>query len=150
LISPIYFYKADGPYGCFSNFSFHAIELNGRLWPTVEHYYQAQKFIGTKQAWVLIDRIWHSPTPEEAAAIGRNPEYPLRADWHDAKWEIMYAGVYQKIITHGDVRDVLLATAEQEIIEDSPVDYYWGCGADRSGANHLGRILMQIRSLYSN
>jgi N-glycosidase YbiA len=33
-----------------------------------------------------------------------------------------------------------------EIIEDSPVDYFWGCGIDRTGTNQLGRILMQVRT----
>jgi N-glycosidase YbiA len=31
-------------------------------------------------------------------------------------------------------------------VEDSPVDYFWGCGIDRSGQNQLGQILMQVRS----
>ncbi|MFM2063889.1 MAG: hypothetical protein RLZZ507_3560, partial [Cyanobacteriota bacterium] len=36
----IYFYKVWQPYGCFSNFSPHPIEIEGVDWPTVEHYYQ--------------------------------------------------------------------------------------------------------------
>jgi N-glycosidase YbiA len=39
----------------------------------------------------------------------------------------------------------LLATGEAEIIEDSTVDSFWGCGVDRSGCNHLGQIIMQVR-----
>jgi N-glycosidase YbiA len=142
---PVYFYKADAPSGCFSNFSLHKIELADRLWQTVEHYYQAHKFVGTQGGELLIDRIWQAPTPEIAAAIGRSPDLLLRDDWHDRKWEIMYAGVRQKVLSHADVRSALISTGDREIIEDSPVDYYWGCGQDRSGANHLGKILMQIR-----
>jgi N-glycosidase YbiA len=143
--SPIYFYKADAAYGYFSNFSYHAIELAGISWLTVEHYYQAQKFQHTKWS-ALIDRIRLAPTPEIAAAIGRDPEYHLRPDWENCKWEIMYTGVKQKFLAHPELQQILLATASRSIVEDSPVDYYWGCGADRSGANHLGKILMQIRS----
>jgi predicted NAD-dependent protein-ADP-ribosyltransferase YbiA (DUF1768 family) len=36
-------------------------------------------------------------------------------------------------------------TGTEELIEDSPVDYYWGCGADGSGKNMLGKLLMELR-----
>lgn len=42
---PIYFYKAHDPYGCFSNFSLHPIHCEALDWPTVEHFYQAHKFL---------------------------------------------------------------------------------------------------------
>ena len=32
------------------------------------------------------------------------------------------------------------------IIEDSPTDYYWGCGKDKTGRNELGKILMKVRN----
>src|SRR5215470_11748234 len=44
----ILFYRVGEPYGGFSNFSPHPVELNGRRWPTSEHYFQAQKFAGTE------------------------------------------------------------------------------------------------------
>ena len=43
----ILFYATDKPYGEFSNFSRHPIEIGGVIWPTSEHYFQAQKFAGT-------------------------------------------------------------------------------------------------------
>lgn len=150
--SIIYFYKVDAPYGCFSNFSPHPIFLpsvgTGKLgeeWATVEHYYQAHKFYGTKFEY-LMAQIQATPTPELAAQIGRNCDYQPGADWDLCKCQIMYRAVWQKFITHLDIQQVLLDTCDAEIIEDSPVDYFWGCGSDRSGANHLGRILMRVRS----
>jgi hypothetical protein len=41
---------------------------------------------------------------------------------------------------------VLLGTGDEELVENAPGDYYWGCGADGSGRNMLGRILMEVRS----
>jgi N-glycosidase YbiA len=148
----IYFYKVDAAYGCFSNFSPHSIvlptdsanQLVGEKWATVEHYYQAHKFQGTKLAYLMAE-IQAAPTPELAAKIGRHPDHQPRADWNQAKCEIMYRAVWQKFRTHLDIRQTLLDTLDLEIIEDSPVDYFWGCGIDRTGANHLGRILMQVR-----
>jgi predicted NAD-dependent protein-ADP-ribosyltransferase YbiA (DUF1768 family) len=40
---------------------------------------------------------------------------------------------------------VLLSTGETPIVENSPIDYYWGCGADGTGENRLGAILMDVR-----
>ncbi len=141
----IYFYKADQPYGCFSNFSGHSIRLADTHWPTVEHYYQSRKFVGT-QFTHLIPKIQSAATPAAAAAIGRQPIYDPHPQWCDQKCGVMYIAVRQKFLTHADAQVVLLSTGTQEIIEDSPVDYFWGCGGDRSGANHLGQILMRIRA----
>ncbi len=141
----IYFYKADQPYGCFSNFSRHPIYLDSEHWPTVEHYYQSRKFVGTKFA-ELIPKIQLATTPEEAAAIGRQPEHIPHPQWSEQKCGVMYTAVQQKFLAHFELQLILLNTGTQKIVEDSPVDYFWGCGGDRSGTNHLGRILMRIRA----
>jgi N-glycosidase YbiA len=149
----IYFYKVNAAYGCFSNFSPHSILMPsstvdrsvGEYWPTVEHYYQAHKFHGTKFEY-LMAQIQAAPTPELAAKIGRNCEYQPHPEWDACKCEIMYRAIWQKFSTYVDIQQVLLDTRDTEIIEDSPVDYFWGCGKDRTGANQLGRILMQVRA----
>ena len=33
-----------------------------------------------------------------------------------------------------------------QIVEASPHDFFWGAGFDGSGANQLGRLLMQLRA----
>ena len=43
----INFYSVSEEYGCFSNFSPHRIKLDGKTWPTSEHYFQARKFVGS-------------------------------------------------------------------------------------------------------
>lgn len=141
----IYFYKVDAPYGCFSNFSLHSIDLDGEKWATVEHYYQAHKFQHTGFEY-LMPQIQAASTPELAAKIGRSLEYQPRPDWNLHKCQIMYRAIWQKFSSHLDIQRVLLDTIDREIVEDSPVDYFWGCGLDRSGQNQLGRILMQVRS----
>jgi len=35
----------------------------------------------------------------------------------------------------------LLNTGEAELIEDSPVDNYWGIGSDDKWLNNLGKLL---------
>ena len=140
----IYFYKVDQPYGCFSNFSLHDICINGQNWLTVEHYYQAQKFVGSAHQ-SLVAEIRAVPTPQEAANLGRNPKHCVRADWEVVKISVMSEAVKTKFITHTDIQLILLDTADRLIVENSPTDYYWGCGCNQTGQNYLGKILMSVR-----
>lgn len=142
----IYFYKVDAPYGCFSNFSPHPIHCRGLDWLTVEHYYQAHKFVGS-QHQELVTLIREAATPELAAALGRNPQYQVRSDWEEVKLEVMWEGVLTKFSTHLEIQSVLLATNDELIVEDSPTDYYWGCGLNGDGRNELGKMLMAVRGV---
>jgi ribA/ribD-fused uncharacterized protein len=141
----IYFYKVWQPYGCFSNFSPHGIEIAGTYWPTVEHYYQGQKFVGSPDA-SIIPLIHGAATPEMAAALGRCHTRRLRLDWELVKTQVMRVAVLKKFITHPEIREVLLMTGDEILVEDSPTDYFWGGGADHTGENHLGKILMSVRT----
>jgi ribA/ribD-fused uncharacterized protein len=139
----IYFYSTTDEYGCFSNFSRHGFKLDGKYWPTSEHYFQAQKFAGTEHQL----RVARAKTPKEAARLGRDRSVRLRRDWESVKDDVMRRAVLQKFETHQDLRDVLLGTGDEELVENAPGDYYWGCGADGSGQNKLGKILMEVRSI---
>lgn len=139
----IYFYGVDDQYGCFSNFSQHGFELDGNYWLTSEHYFQAQKFLGTHH----LEKIRDVKTPRDAARMGRDRKRPLRSDWEQVKDDIMRKAVLRKFETHADIRKVLLATNNLPIVENAPRDYYWGCGQDGSGKNMLGQILVEVREI---
>lgn len=140
----IYFYSiAEKPYGCFSNFSPHGFKLDGFWWATSEHYFQAQKFAGTEHVEVI--RL--ASTPAEAAKMGRSRERPLRQDWEAIKEDVMQQGLLCKFQTHKDIQEILLSTGDELIVENAAHDYYWGCGADGSGKNRLGEILMTVRAI---
>lgn len=137
----IFYSVRESPYGCFSNFSAHPIEIDGKVWPTSEHYFQSQKFVGTPSE----DEIRRAHSPMRAAEMGRDRHRPLRPDWDAVKDDTMRRAVQRKFETHGDIRALLLATGDEEIIENAPRDYYWGCGANGTGKNMLGKILMNVR-----
>jgi len=139
----IYFYSTRSDYGCFSNFSSHGFELDGEYWQTTEHYFQAQKFPATADC----DQIRQAKTPKDAAKMGRERSRPLRKDWEEVKDDIMGKAVLRKFETHPEIREILLATGDEEIVENSPINYYWGCGKDGSGKNMLGQILMEVREI---
>lgn len=137
----IYFYHTKEKYGCFSNFSLHGFILDQLYWPTSEHYFQAQKFSDTEH----LEKIRLLPTAKEAAKMGRDRNLPLRKDWGNVKDDTMRKAVLCKFSTHADIRQILLSTGEEQIVENSPTDYYWGCGSDGTGKNMLGIILMEVR-----
>jgi ribA/ribD-fused uncharacterized protein len=140
-MEPIKFYKVDDEYGCFSNFSPHPIRMKGKVWPTSEHYFQAQKFAGTEHE----EEIRLIKSPMIAARMGRDRKRPLRPDWESVKDEIMLEAVRAKFTQSEELREFLLATGDAEIIERASNDGYWGDGGDGSGRNMLGKTLMLVR-----
>jgi N-glycosidase YbiA len=139
---PIYFYSTRDAYGGFSNFSSHGITLKGVYWPTSEHYFQAQKFAGTPHE----EAIRLAKTPKRAAEMGRERSRPLRADWEQVKDDVMREALAAKFRAHAELRAELLATGNEQLVEKTTGDYYWGCGTDGSGKNMLGKLLMELRA----
>lgn len=170
----IKFYSPRDPYGEFSNFSAHPVFVYGRLWKTSEHPFQAMKFYPDRPD--LVDAVHQAVTPTEATLIGRNRSNPVRSDWEQTpiscsvpivfnyddgvlrdiapeplfsrfKDLIMFEIVLAKFEQNAALRQVLLGTGSQPIIEDAIHDPYWGWGCSRNGQNKLGRILMAVRTL---
>src|SRR5262245_8723117 len=81
----IQFYRVSDEYGEFSNFAPFPITLLGKVWPTSEHFFQAQKFAGTEHA----EAIRQTPSPTIAARRGRDRKKPLRPDWEVVKDDVM-------------------------------------------------------------
>jgi len=138
----IYFYYTKDPYGAFSNFSRHGIELDGKWWKTTEHYYQAQKFTDP----IYQEKICSASNAMKAARLGRDRRVPKRQDWESIRDDVMRKAVLQKFTTHDELRNLLLQTGDEEIIENAINDNYWGCGPDGKGQNKLGMILQEVRS----
>jgi N-glycosidase YbiA len=138
----IYFYSTSGEFGCFSNFSRHAVHLDGKRWRTSEHYFQAQKFAGTEHE----ETVRQAKTPSEAANLGRSRKLPLRRDWESVKEAIMRAVVLAKFTQHDELRAILLSTGDAVLVEHTANDDYWADGGDGSGKNRLGHILMSVRA----
>ena len=145
---PIRFYNKDEPYYEFTNFYPAPIDLDGKTWPTTEHYFQAQKFIGTSFPEV----IRNFERPRQAFDLSRNPTVSRwrRKDWEDIKINIMRKALLAKFTQHKRLRQLLLSTRDNMLIEHTPYDKFWGDGGDGSGENHLGMILMEIRQLLIN
>ena len=141
--SDIKFYHRHEPYYEFTNFSQYPIQLDGKQWPTTEHYFQAQKFIGTPYE----EAIRKQSTARGAFDMSRNPSVShwRRGDWDRVKDDVMLKCLRAKFTQHKDLREKLLDTGERNLIEHTSNDSYWGDGGDGSGQNKLGKLLMRIR-----
>ncbi|MGO9405343.1 MAG: NADAR family protein [Terriglobales bacterium] len=140
----VVFYRVNDPYGALSNFAQYGFDIDGKRWPTSEHYFQAQKFAGTAHE----DEVRLAPTARDAARIGRERRLPLRPDWENVKLDVMRTALHHKFAAHPSLVDLLLSSGDEEIIEQTTEDYYWGCGSDGSGLNMLGKLLMELRAGY--
>lgn len=138
----INFYSTKDEYGCFSNFAAYPIKLQGKIWPTTEHYFQAQKFPNTEYA----EAIRTTTSPMIAARMGRDRKYPFRSDWESVKLDIMRTAVLAKFSQHPELKQILLGTGDAKLVEHTTNDSYWGDGGDGSGKNMLGQILMSVRA----
>jgi ribA/ribD-fused uncharacterized protein len=137
----IQFYRVSDEYGEVSNFAAFPITLQGKVWPTSEHYFQAQKFAGTEHA----EAIRRTRSPMIAARMGRDRKKPLRADWEAVKDDIMREAVRAKFTQHPELTKLLLATGDAVLVEHTAKDSYWGDAGDGSGKNMLGQILLLVR-----
>lgn len=139
----ILFYKPKNANGYLSNFYKSKIYYRGKWWRTSEHLYQALKSIDVKEQ----EYVRHAETAWESKK--RGGEITLREDWEKIKYDIMKIVLIQKFTQNPKLMRMLLATSDAELIENSPIDYVWGCGKDFSGQNLLGKALMEVRDHFN-
>jgi len=142
----IFFYHRHDPHYCFTNFSPHTVEYQGKVYPTSEHLFQAFKFLDRRPGLAEHIRTF-STQPSQALSEARRFAPEVRPDWMSFNIRAMDITLTQKFQQHQDIRQELLATGDSDLIEDSDVDSFWGCGADKQGRNELGKALMRLRSV---
>ena len=138
----IKFYNSYEPYYEFTNFYRCSILVDGKYWPTSEHYFQAQKFVGTP----YVEKIRKLASAREAFQLSRDPSVSrwIRSDWDQVKDDIMLKALRCKFDQDEGLRDKLLGTGDKKLIEHTENDSYWGDGGG-TGLNKLGTLLMQVR-----
>lgn len=130
--------KFEDEYAFLSNFYPSPVQENGITYPTIEHYFQAQK------TTVPFERaaIANVATPGQAKREGRR--ITLRSNWEQIKEQVMLDGLRLKFAIP-ELAEKLLATGDAELVEgNSWGDTTWGVYND-IGENRLGKLLMQVR-----
>src|SRR5437899_1494423 len=114
----INFYRVSDEFGCFSNFAPYPVRMEGKVWSTSEHYFQAQKFEDAEHR----EQIRKTKSPMIAARMGRDRKKPLRRDWESVKVGVMRDVVRGKFTQHDDIRQILLSTGDAKIVEHTEND----------------------------
>ena len=144
-----------------SNFAPAVVEFEGVNYATVEHAYQAAKTRYVDKRVVFSLDFNPNLTPGTAKKIGRNIE--LRDDWEKIKVPIMRGLLLQKF-SNVDRKLKLLKTGDAYLEEGNWWhDIFWGVCHHKMegktcrelehkpfGGNHLGYLLMDVRTHYSH
>ena len=143
-LKPIFFYKTKDPYGYFSNFYPSPINIDGKVWPTTEHFFQAMKFPEKPE---YQEKLRANKNPAIAFRMGRGKG--LREDWASVKNEVMERALLAKFTQNNELRSKLMETGEALLVEHTKRDNYWGDGGDggdgSAGRNNLGKMLCKLR-----
>ena len=164
----IYFHSKSKEYNEFSNFYESEFTIDGITWPTVEHYFQAQKFNDP----IYQNYIRLASTPRKAMLLGKQQKHfrymtskihphlclesindiiiqykhlPLKSNWEIIKDDVMLKAIYAKFSQNESLKKLLLDTEPRKLYESTKNDSYWGIGKDGNGKNKLGQILMKVR-----
>eukprot|EP00831_Metopus_contortus_P000038 TRINITY_DN10015_c0_g1_i5.p1 TRINITY_DN10015_c0_g1~~TRINITY_DN10015_c0_g1_i5.p1 ORF type:complete len:434 (-),score=69.53 TRINITY_DN10015_c0_g1_i5:36-1337(-) len=151
----IYFYDCSLPRAkpenyFLNNFFASPFEINGIKYPTVEHFYQSEKFKGDPAAEEIRTKIINAETPLRCKEIAREHEKTFGTEeywkvWHEeGKLNTMRDGIWAKFGQDPTLKEKLMATKEAYLVEDSPEDMYWG-GLLPGSVNMLGNLLMEYR-----
>ncbi|OMJ81753.1 hypothetical protein SteCoe_17691 [Stentor coeruleus] len=142
----IYFYdkpsdKVKEEHIFLNNFAYSPFVLDGLEYKTVEHFYQANKFVGSQ-----FEAIRITETPDEAKRLAHSYEYD-ESEWDKRKDEVMMRALKAKFEQHSELKEQLLNTGNLKLVEDSQRDLYWG-GSMEGSQNRLGQMLEELRSNY--
>ena len=127
----------------FDNFSSFRVLVDDVLYPTVEHAYQAIKFL--ESAPEIAKEITECYSAHDAQKIAYANKDKQRKDWDDIKLDVMEKLLRLKLDQNPYVKKKLLQTGDLLICEDSPKDSFWGIGYNRDGRNELGKLWMKLR-----
>jgi ribA/ribD-fused uncharacterized protein len=138
----IEFNSKSETHGGLSNFYNAPFVVEGKTYPTVEHFFQSQKFPGDT---ALQEKIRVAKTPVGAKRMGRTQSPYFRPDWEHVKETVMLEGLRAKFTQNPEVRALLVGTGTAMLIEKMPRDSYWGSGPNGCGRNRMGRLLEAVR-----
>lgn len=127
-----------GEFEFLSNFYPCEIRIEGMVYPTVEHAFQAMKTTDPTDR----RKIQAAKTPGAAKSLGK--KVLLKHDWDAIRVEVMHKLLLKKFANE-DLANKLLASDGLELIEGNTWgDTFWGVCKGK-GQNNLGQLLMLVR-----
>jgi ribA/ribD-fused uncharacterized protein len=134
--------RFEGDYEFLSNFYYCILNYEGITFEHSEAAYQASKTLDMD-----IRKSFTFLTPGKAKREGK--KIKSRENWDIIKLRIMEDIVRAKFNQNPEIKRRLIETNDAILIEGNDWDdHFWGV-CDGNGENHLGKILMKIRSDYN-
>lgn len=145
---------------CFSQWYPSEFQIGGKRYATAEHFMMAAKarlFGDTK----IESEILACEDPAHAKKLGRRVQGFDEKVWKRQCFDLVVEGNLAKFSQNRDLGDFLKLSADQILVEASPVDRIWGIGlaqdhpdalnpAKWPGQNLLGFALMEVRATLLN
>ena len=137
---PIHIISVRGAYHFLSNFYTTPGNYKAITYSSAEHAWQAAK------AEDVAQKVWIASSKSPGQAKKRGRQITIRDGWKeerlDIMWEILESKFDCPILAYK-----LLATGDAELVEGNTWgDTYWGQCPFGIGENHLGKLLMKLRT----
>jgi len=139
---------------CLSQWYDRGFTINSVYYKTAEHYMMAEKARLFDVS--MVSKILNAKTPKVAKVLGRKVKNYNNEIWTRNSFNIVVRGNFAKFSQNKDLKDFLLPTSSDILVEASPYDKIWGIGMlgeDKratnpllwEGENKLGFALMVVR-----
>ncbi len=131
----------------FSPYTAHALEIEGKIYPTVEHAYQCARYTDLK----IIEEIRNARSPMLAWVVSSKYKHLQKPEFknEEHKLSVMKNLMRLKAEQHEEIRKALIESGDLKIVKHittyPPGDGFWDDGEDGTGLNHMGRMWMEIR-----
>ena len=147
----IYFNSRTPYFNIFSNFYEEPLQINGEIWKTGEHFYQAAKFAktGLQPDEEIYHTIINAETPGTAKRLADeyfSEENKGRSHQALRTFQAMATMLNMKFAPDTLARKRLMQTGDLELVHLSSSDFFWGQNRKGDGKNLLGKALMQMRN----
>lgn len=156
--------------GPFSQWYRSKFKIDGITYNCAEQYMMAEKarLFNDQEA---LENIMKANTPSEQKAIGRKIVNFIKNKWEEMRpwgdnerpycWQIVWKGNHAKFTQNKRLKEILLATDDDLLVEASPYDVIWGIGLREDdpkvndpslwrGKNWLGEVITDVREAIRN
>ena len=138
-VEPINF--LDNRFHDLAPFSALEVEIDGVVYKTAEHAYQALRVVPEAR-----EKITSAKSPLDAWREGQCCKQTGQLLEKYDKDELMEKIFRAKLEQHPDLALVLKASGKRVLLKVTPDDAYWGTGTCGLGQNKMGKLWMKLRS----
>ena len=127
-------------YSCFLNDFNCELNLDGKSWKSVSHYYYAKMFEDKNNE--LMEQIRNSDILNVKKIVDENYKN-ARSNWYVERLNVLYSAIKAKF-ENNNYKNLLMQTKDKFLLYINK-DNFFGNGLDNTGRNILGKILMEVR-----